>query len=163
MTAPIKFTFNAKESQTLLWNYKKKMLTKRLTAICVFQPWIRVCKPSSFMKPIIRSCCDEYSSSTVRITQFIATISIWWFFFFFTSYPRLIAPKIFNIAIALIKPFLNETTASKIRMLGGNDASSWRKAILEDVDSHQFPAHYGGSLTDPDGNPLCVTKVSRFW
>ena len=74
------------------------------------------------------------------------------------------APKIFNIAIALIKPFLNETTASKIRMLAGSDASSWSKAILEDCNADQFPAHYGGSLADPDGNPLCITMVtSIFW
>jgi len=72
------------------------------------------------------------------------------------------APKIFNIAIALIKPFLNETTASKIRMLAGSDASSWRKAILEDCNADQFPAHYGGSLADPDGNPLCITMMNNM-
>jgi len=66
------------------------------------------------------------------------------------------------VAIALIKPFLNETTARKIRMLPGGDATHWRDAILQDVDADQFPAHYGGSLSDPDGDPRCVTMMNNM-
>lgn len=87
--------------------------------------------------------------------------------FYEANYPEILrrvfvvnAPKIFSIAIALVKPFLNETTTNKIRILPGNDPSHWREAILQEIDADQFPACYGGSQTDPDGNPLCISKVN---
>jgi len=87
--------------------------------------------------------------------------------FYEANYPEFLrrvfivnAPKIFNIAFAMIKPFLNEATAQKIKILSGNDASQWKKSILEEVDADQLPVHYGGTLADPDGNPHCITKVN---
>ncbi|TRY92066.1 hypothetical protein DNTS_017522 [Danionella cerebrum] len=54
------------------------------------------------------------------------------------------APKLFPIAYNLIKHFLREETRQKIQVLG-----------------YQLPAVYGGTRTDPDGNPLCTSMVSR--
>ena len=42
----------------------------------------------------------------------------------------------------------------------GCDRSEWQAALLEEIDSDQLPAYYGGSMTDPDGNPMCLTKVN---
>jgi len=87
--------------------------------------------------------------------------------FYEANYPELLrrvfvinAPKIFNVAIALVKPFLNETTANKVKILAGNNASHWRNAILKEIDADQFPAYYGGTMTDPDGNPNCISKIN---
>ena len=37
---------------------------------------------------------------------------------------------------------------------------NWKDVLREYIDEDQLPVAYGGSLTDPDGNPLCKTKVS---
>ncbi|XP_071480689.1 SEC14-like protein 2 [Diadema antillarum] len=77
-------------------------------------------------------------------------------------YPELIhrlfivnAPKIFPLAYSLIKPFLREDTRKKIQVLG----SGWKEELLKYIDADQLPAHWGGTLTDPDGNPKCETLV----
>ena len=64
------------------------------------------------------------------------------------------------MAFAVIRPILSEKTAKKIRVFGSNEASQWKKAFLEEIDSHQLPVHYGGTMVHPDGNPQCLTKVS---
>ena len=71
------------------------------------------------------------------------------------------APRIFPLGWALVRPFLHEKTANKIRVYG-TDREQWKAAILEDVDPSQLPVFYGGSKTDPDGNPQCLTNVTRF-
>ena len=65
------------------------------------------------------------------------------------------------MAFAIIRPFLNEATANKVRIVGGSDGSQWAKTLLEEIDADQLPAHYGGTMTDPDGNPECITKVFK--
>ena len=70
------------------------------------------------------------------------------------------APKIFSILFALLKPFLNGTTFSKIVFLGSSDSPHTHKALLDEIEADQLPAHYGGTLTDPDGNPLCLSLVN---
>ena len=52
-------------------------------------------------------------------------------------------------------------TVAKFHIYGTN-ADEWRAALLEDIDADQLPAEYGGTLTDPDGNAACLTKVSAF-
>lgn len=37
----------------------------------------------------------------------------------------------------------------------------WKEAVLELIPKDQLPAHYGGTLTDPDGNPKYTSKVSN--
>jgi len=59
----------------------------------------------------------------------------------------------------LLKPFLHERTKNKVSIYG-SDSAAWKAAILQDVDAAQLPVFYGGTMTDPDGNPQCLTKVS---
>ncbi|XP_069789506.1 SEC14-like protein 2 isoform X2 [Narcine bancroftii] len=66
------------------------------------------------------------------------------------------APKIFPVAYNLIKHFLSEDTRKKIQVLGGN----WKEVLLQNIDAEQLPAYYGGTLTDPDGNPKCTSKIN---
>uniref|UniRef100_A0A671LYA6 SEC14-like protein 2 n=1 Tax=Sinocyclocheilus anshuiensis TaxID=1608454 RepID=A0A671LYA6_9TELE len=65
------------------------------------------------------------------------------------------APKLFPIAYNLVKHFLREETRQKIAVLGSN----WKEVLRNYVDADQLPAVYGGSMTDPDGNPLCKTML----
>lgn len=60
----------------------------------------------------------------------------------------------------MVTPFLHEKTARKVQIFG-SDAAEWKAAVLETVDPSQLPACYGGSLTDPDGNPRCLTRVGH--
>ena len=36
----------------------------------------------------------------------------------------------------------------------------WKSKILQHIDADQLPQHWGGTLTDPDGDPYCKSKVS---
>ncbi|CAO1334850.1 unnamed protein product [Diamesa tonsa] len=68
------------------------------------------------------------------------------------------APKIFSFAFNIVKKFLDEYTLSKIHIFKCNK-NKWLPAILERMDSSNFPAYYGGTLTDADGNPKCLEKI----
>lgn len=57
-----------------------------------------------------------------------------------------------------MKRFLNEYTLGKIQIFK-NDPRKWKAAILSNIEPDQIPAYYGGTLTDPDGNPRYTTKV----
>lgn len=37
--------------------------------------------------------------------------------------------------------------------------ANWKEVLRDYVDADQLPVVYGGSMTDPDGNPLCKTMV----
>jgi hypothetical protein len=65
------------------------------------------------------------------------------------------------ILITIMKPFLPEKTMSKVHIFSHDD-KVWKAAILEHVNPDQLPVAYGGTLTDPDGNPNCITMVSPF-
>ncbi|KAM9096077.1 SEC14-like protein 4 [Sarcophilus harrisii] len=64
-------------------------------------------------------------------------------------------PKLFPVAYNLVKPFISEETGKKIVILGAN----WKEDLQKFIDPDQLPAEYGGTLTDPDGNPKCLTKI----
>uniref|UniRef100_A0A3Q0ST57 SEC14-like lipid binding 7 n=1 Tax=Amphilophus citrinellus TaxID=61819 RepID=A0A3Q0ST57_AMPCI len=66
------------------------------------------------------------------------------------------APKIFPVAYNLIKHFLCEETRRKIIVLGSN----WQEVLREHIDPEQLPVVYGGTLTDPDGDPRCRTMIN---
>ncbi|KAK0154336.1 SEC14-like protein 2 [Merluccius polli] len=66
------------------------------------------------------------------------------------------APKLFPMVYNLIKHFLSEETKQKIVILGGN----WQEELQKQVDKDQLPGIYGGSLTDPDGDPRCRTMIN---
>lgn len=68
------------------------------------------------------------------------------------------APKVFAFAFAIAKKFLNEYTLGKIQIFKA-DPPKWKSAILKIVPRDQLPVHYGGTLTDPDGNPKLITKI----
>uniref|UniRef100_A0A8C1A8I0 SEC14-like lipid binding 7 n=1 Tax=Cyprinus carpio carpio TaxID=630221 RepID=A0A8C1A8I0_CYPCA len=57
--------------------------------------------------------------------------------------------------VLLIKCELFNNKQQKIAVLGSN----WKEVLRNYVDADQLPAVYGGSMTDPDGNPLCKTML----
>jgi hypothetical protein len=65
------------------------------------------------------------------------------------------APSIFPVAYSIVKPFLAEGTQTKIRVMG----SDFKEHLLKDIDADQLPVHWGGTATDPDGDPYCRSKV----
>lgn len=70
------------------------------------------------------------------------------------------APKLcFQILFAMLKPFVNETVLANMRVFG-NDKTEWTSALLEEIDADQLPAFYGGTMTDPDGDPKCPSKFN---
>uniref|UniRef100_A0A3Q1H5B0 SEC14-like lipid binding 7 n=1 Tax=Anabas testudineus TaxID=64144 RepID=A0A3Q1H5B0_ANATE len=66
------------------------------------------------------------------------------------------APKLFPMAYNLIKHFLCEETRRKICILGSN----WQEVLCKHIDPEQLPVVYGGTLTDPDGDPRCRTMIN---
>jgi hypothetical protein len=40
-----------------------------------------------------------------------------------------------------------------------NDPRKWKPILQEVIEGDQLPAYFGGTLTDPDGNPRYTTKV----
>lgn len=36
---------------------------------------------------------------------------------------------------------------------------NWQEVLREHIDPDQLPVVYGGTLTDPDGDPECRTMV----
>ncbi|XP_061656940.1 SEC14-like protein 2 [Syngnathoides biaculeatus] len=66
------------------------------------------------------------------------------------------APKVFPVVYNLIKNFLCEDTRRKIIVLGSN----WQEVLRAHVDAEQLPAAYGGTRTDPDGDPRCRTMIN---
>ncbi|XP_045682800.1 SEC14-like protein 4 [Phyllostomus hastatus] len=78
------------------------------------------------------------------------------------NYPEIVknliivrAPKLFPVAFNLVKPFISEETRKKIVILGGN----WKQELLKFISPDQLPVEFGGTMTDPDGNPKCLTKI----
>jgi hypothetical protein len=58
----------------------------------------------------------------------------------------------------MVKPFVPECVLGTIKVFGSNKAE-WTAALLEEIDADQLPAFYGGTMTDPDGDPKCPSKV----
>lgn len=82
------------------------------------------------------------------------------------NYPELLrrvfiinAPKIFSILFSMLVPFMHEQTRNKI-LIFNQDSTQWKAALLADIDPQELPVCYGGTMTDPNGNPYCTTKVN---
>ncbi|KAM4635020.1 SEC14-like protein 2 isoform 2-T2 [Polymixia lowei] len=60
-----------------------------------------------------------------------------------------------NYPEGLKRLFLIKETRRKIIVLGGN----WQEVLREHIDAEQLPVVYGGTLTDPDGDPRCRTMI----
>ncbi|XP_046460824.1 SEC14-like protein 2 [Daphnia pulex] len=70
------------------------------------------------------------------------------------------APKLsFQLMFTMVKPFVPECVLGTIKVFGSNKAE-WTAALLEEIDADQLPAFYGGSMTDPDGDPKCPRKFN---
>ncbi|XP_039717763.1 SEC14-like protein 4 [Pteropus medius] len=65
------------------------------------------------------------------------------------------APKLFPVVFNLVKSFISEQTRRKIVILGAN----WKQELLKFISPDQLPMEFGGTMTDPDGNPKCLTKI----
>ena len=37
--------------------------------------------------------------------------------------------------------------------------ANWKEVLLKYISPDQLPVEYGGTMTDPDGNPKCKSKV----
>lgn len=54
---------------------------------------------------------------------------------------------------------MHQVTIDKICVYGF-DKEEWTAALLKDIDADQLPAHYGGTMTDPEtGDSKCPHKV----
>uniref|UniRef100_A0A2K5H8K1 GOLD domain-containing protein n=1 Tax=Colobus angolensis palliatus TaxID=336983 RepID=A0A2K5H8K1_COLAP len=38
--------------------------------------------------------------------------------------------------------------------------NNWKEGLLKLISPEELPAQFGGTLTDPDGNPKCLTKIN---
>lgn len=70
------------------------------------------------------------------------------------------APRVFAFAFSIVKKFIDDYTLSKIQIYKA-DPMKWKEAVLELIPKDQLPAHYGGTLTDPDGNPKYTSKICQ--
>ncbi|XP_023561560.1 putative SEC14-like protein 6 [Octodon degus] len=66
------------------------------------------------------------------------------------------APSLFAVAFNLVKSYLNEDTHRKVVLLGDN----WKQELTKFISPDQLPMEFGGTMTDPDGNPKCLTKIN---
>uniref|UniRef100_A0A8C5ZHZ4 SEC14 like lipid binding 6 n=1 Tax=Marmota marmota marmota TaxID=9994 RepID=A0A8C5ZHZ4_MARMA len=66
------------------------------------------------------------------------------------------APSLFAVAFNLIKSYMSKETCRKVVILGDN----WKQELSKFISPDQLPVEFGGTLTDPDGNPKCITKIN---
>ncbi|PIK58999.1 putative SEC14-like protein 2 isoform X1 [Apostichopus japonicus] len=66
-------------------------------------------------------------------------------------------PAIFPLTYSLVRPFLDEGTKSKVKIL--KSSSKWQDTLLKYIEDDQLPKHWGGSQVDPDGDPKCPSKI----
>lgn len=66
------------------------------------------------------------------------------------------APKLFPILWKLAQPILSEESKKKIKVLGKN----YKDELLKYVEEDQLPAYLGGTMTGPNGDPMCSHQVS---
>ncbi|XP_069353540.1 SEC14-like protein 4 isoform X2 [Eulemur rufifrons] len=66
------------------------------------------------------------------------------------------ASRLFPVAFNLVKTFMSEETRRKIVILGNN----WKQELTKFISPDQLPVDFGGTMTDPDGNPKCLTKIN---
>ncbi|XP_075552374.1 SEC14-like protein 2 isoform X2 [Dermacentor variabilis] len=68
------------------------------------------------------------------------------------------APHFFPIMWKLIRPFLTQRTTDKVEIFAKADA--WKERLVDIVGSASLPAHWGGDMVGPDGDPRCRHLVS---
>lgn len=70
------------------------------------------------------------------------------------------ASKVSLILHKLMTPFYHRNVIERIRMFGCNK-EEWKAALIAEIDADQLPAFYGGTMTDPDGDERCLSKVDN--
>lgn len=60
------------------------------------------------------------------------------------------------MAFNLVQLFMSEETRRKMVILGGN----WKQELPKFISPDQLPVEFGGPMTDPNGNPKCLTKIN---
>lgn len=65
------------------------------------------------------------------------------------------APGIFPLLYKIARPLISEDMKQKIHVIG----SDYKEYLLRYIDASDLPACYGGTLTDPDGDPTCKTMI----
>jgi hypothetical protein len=60
-----------------------------------------------------------------------------------------------------MKPLLNKATVDKVLIFGSDpiETEKWKAALLEEIEADQLPVIYGGTMTDPSGDPRCLHMV----
>uniref|UniRef100_G3VS19 SEC14 like lipid binding 4 n=2 Tax=Sarcophilus harrisii TaxID=9305 RepID=G3VS19_SARHA len=96
-----------------------------------------------FWKPAIEVCQEFFSILDNNFPETVKNLIV------------VKVPKLFPIVYNLVKPFISEKTSKKFVIMGAN----WKEDLQKFVDPDQLPAEYGGTLTDPDGNPKYLTKI----
>lgn len=61
----------------------------------------------------------------------------------------------------MVKPFLHRVDVPKFKIFG-SDQIDWAPAVLEEIEADQLFAYYGGTQTDSDGDPKCLSKVIKI-
>ncbi|XP_059350802.1 SEC14-like protein 2 [Daphnia carinata] len=69
------------------------------------------------------------------------------------------APKAFTFVFSMVKPFLHQSTLDKMSVFGF-DKNEWSTALLKEIDADQLPVHYGGTMTDSNGDAKCSNMVN---
>ncbi|KAH7937757.1 hypothetical protein HPB49_015688 [Dermacentor silvarum] len=68
------------------------------------------------------------------------------------------APSFFPILWKFLRTLMSQRTADKFEVYGKEDG--WKERLLEIVDAAILPAHWGGNMVGPDGDPMCRHKVN---
>ncbi|RXG53048.1 SEC14-like protein 2 [Armadillidium vulgare] len=66
------------------------------------------------------------------------------------------APKTHTVVYNIAKPFLHANTIKRIKIYG---KKGWKEDLLKEIDVDQLPVHWGGTMTDPDGNTKCASNA----
>ncbi|XP_005568154.3 SEC14-like protein 6 [Macaca fascicularis] len=66
------------------------------------------------------------------------------------------APKLFAVTFNLVKSYMSEETRRKVVILGDN----WKQELTKLISPDQLPMEFGRTMTDPDGNSKCLTKIN---
>ncbi|TKC44713.1 hypothetical protein EI555_012713 [Monodon monoceros] len=77
------------------------------------------------------------------------------------------ACKLFPVAFNLIKPYITEEMRRKVLSLPDPTwnptfapTDSWKQELPKFTSPDQLPVEFGGTMTDTDGNPKCLTKIN---
>ncbi|KAB7501470.1 hypothetical protein Anas_11254 [Armadillidium nasatum] len=66
------------------------------------------------------------------------------------------APKTHTVIYNIAKPFLHPNTIKRIKIYG---KKGWKEDLLKEIDVDQLPVHWGGTMTDPDGDTKCASNI----